>query len=37
MKPKFQHFLNQHSNVYLEKDGRQALRTGKHYIQIFFR
>ena len=36
MKPKFQYFLNQHSNVYLEKDERQALRTRKHYIQIFF-
>ena len=35
MKPKFQYFLNQHSNVYLEKDERQALRTRKHYIQIF--
>ena len=27
MKPKFQYFLNQHSNVHLEKDERQALRT----------
>ena len=35
MKPKFQYFLNQHTNVYLEKDERQALRTRKHYIQIF--
>ena len=35
MKPKFQYFLNQHSNVYLEKDERQALRTRKHYIPIF--
>ena len=26
VKPKFQYFLNQHSNVYLEKDERQALR-----------
>ena len=33
---KFQYFLNQHSNVYLEKDERKALRTRKHYIQIFF-
>ena len=32
----FQYFLNQHSNVYFEKDERQALRTRKHYIQIFF-
>ena len=32
----FQYFLNQHLNVYLEKDERQALRTRKHYIQIFF-
>ena len=31
----FQYFLNQNSNVYLEKDNRQALRTRKHYIQIF--
>ena len=36
VKPKFQYFLNQHSNFYLEKDERQALRTRKHYIQIFF-
>ena len=36
MKPKFQYFFNQHSNVYLEKDERQALRTRKHYIQIYF-
>ena len=36
MKPKFQYFLNQHSNIYLEKDEHQALRTRKHYIQIFF-
>ena len=35
MKLKFQYFLNQHSNIYLEKDERQALRTRKHYIQIF--
>ena len=34
--PNFNIFLNQHSNVYLEKDGCQALRTRKHYIQIFF-
>ena len=32
----FQYFLNQHSNVYLEKDERQALRTRKHCVQIFF-
>ena len=32
----FQYFLNQHSNVYLKIDERQALRTRKHYIQIFF-
>ena len=32
----FQYFLNQHLNVYLEKDERQALRTRKQYIQIFF-
>ena len=36
MKPWISIFLNQHSNVYLEKDERQALRTRKHYIQIFF-
>ena len=30
----FQYFLNQHSDVYLEKDDCQALRTRKHYIQI---
>ena len=35
VKPKFQYFLNQHSNVYLEKDERQALRTRKHYTLIF--
>ena len=35
VKPKFQYFLNQHSNVYLEKDERQALRTRKHYMLIF--
>ena len=33
---KFQYFLNQNSNVYLEKDERQALRTRKRYIQILF-
>ena len=32
----FQYFFNQHSNVYLEKDERQALRTRNHYIQILF-
>ena len=31
----FLYYFNQHSNVYLEKDERQALRTRKHYIQIF--
>ena len=36
VKPKFQYFLNQHSNVYLEKDERLALRTRKHYMLIFF-
>ena len=30
--PNFNIFLNQHSNVYLEIDERQALRTRKHYI-----
>ena len=35
VKPKFQDFLNQHSNIYLEKDERQALRTRKHYMLIF--
>ena len=35
VKPKFQNFLNQHSNVHLEKDERQALRTRKHYMLIF--
>ena len=34
--PNFNIFLNQPSNVYLEKDGCQALPTRKHYIQIFF-
>ena len=34
--PNFNIFLNQDSNVYLEKDGCQALRTRKHYMQIFF-
>ena len=28
--------LNQDSTVYLEKDGCQALRTRKNYMQIFF-
>ena len=36
VKPKFQYFLNQHSNIYLEKEERQAFRTRKHYIQISF-
>ena len=34
--PNFNIFLNQDSNIYLEKDGCQALRTRKHYMQIFF-
>ena len=36
MKPKFKYFLNQRSNVYLEKDERQALRTRKHYLYADF-
>ena len=32
--PNFNIFLNQDSNVYLEKYGRQALHIRKHYIQI---
>ena len=36
VKTKFQYFLNPHSNVYLEKDERQALRTRKHYMLICF-
>ena len=35
VKPKFRYFLNQHSNVYLEKDERQALRTRKHNMLNF--
>ena len=31
----FNIFFNQHSNVYSEKDGFQALRTRKYYMQIF--
>ena len=34
--PNFNIFLNQHSNVYFEKDGCQAFLTRKHYVQIFF-
>ena len=34
--PNFNILLNQDSNVCLEKDGCQALRTRKHYMQIFF-
>ena len=34
--PNFNFFLNQDSNVYLEKDGCQALRICKYYMQIFF-
>ena len=34
--PNFNIFLNQDSNVYLEKDGCQTLRICKYYMQIFF-